>query len=126
MRDRSDWILNPMEDSKEVGSTDYGVLEPTQSVEFLVPWVLSELSSTKTEPSSREGEKDQGRDSAPFGEQSDHSQKVVPAYRQTASSNQGSTPGSSVLPQAATGTAEGVRAVRSGLLCPAHSLHGGA
>ena len=81
-----------MEDSIEVGSTDYGVLEPTQSVEFLVPWVLSELSSTKTEPSSREGEKDQGRDSAPFGEQSDHSQKVVPAYRQTASSNQGSIP----------------------------------
>ena len=31
-----------------------------------VPWVLSELSSTRTEPSSGEGEKDQGQNSAPF------------------------------------------------------------
>ena len=80
-----------------------------------VPQVLSELSSTRTEPSSREGEKYQGRNSAPFGEQKDYSQKVVPA----------SAPGSSVLPQAAIDTAEGVRAVRSGLLCPINPLHRG-
>ena len=36
-------------------------------------------------------------------------------HGQTANGNQGSTPGSSVLPQAATSTAEGVRAVITGL-----------
>ena len=37
-----------------------------------------------------------------------------------------STSGPSVLPQVTTGTAENVRAVRSGLLCPTYPLHRGA
>ena len=91
-----------------------------------VPRVLSELSSTRTEPSSREGEKDQDRNTAPVGRQPDHSQKAVPTSGKIASSNQGSTSGPSVLPQVTTGTAENVRADRSGLLCPTYPLHRGA
>ena len=98
------------------------ILEPTQFDR--VPWVLSELSSTRTEPSNREGEKImQGQDTVPVGRRSDHSQKAVPTSGQIASSNQGSTSGPSVLLQVTTGTAENVSAVRSGLLCPTYPLH---
>ena len=83
---------------------------------------ICELGSTRTEPSSRECEKDQGRNSAPFG----RTITFQPAASgQTATGNQGSAPGSSVLPQAATSTAEGAGAVRTGLFSPINPLHRG-
>ena len=83
-----------------------------------IPWVLGEFSSSGTEPPGREGEKDQGQNLAFVGRQAYYSQKAVPASGKIASSNQGSTSGPSVLPQVTMGTAEDIRTVRSGLLCP--------
>ena len=90
-----------------------------------VPRLLSKFSSSRTKSSGREGEEDQGRDPVPFGERSGYSQKAVTATRQTTSSNQSNSPGSSVLPQAAAGTAEGSRSVGTGLFSPINPLHRG-
>ena len=72
-----------------------------------------------------EGEKDQRQDVASVGRQPDHSQKAVPTSGKIASSNQGSTSAPSVLPQVTTGSAKGIRAIRSGLLCPIYILSTG-
>ena len=100
------------------------VLEPTQSVEFLgfsVNSVQQELSL----PAGKVKKIMQGRDPVPFGKRSGYSQKAVTATRQTTSSNQGNSPGSSVLPQAAAGTAERSRTVGTGLFSPIKPLHRG-
>ena len=59
---------------------------------------------------------------AVVGRQLDQSQKAVLTSGKIASSNQGSTSGPSVLPQVTTGTAENIRTVRPGLLCPTYPL----
>ena len=91
------------------------ILEPTQSLEFLG----FSVNSVHQELSLPVGKVKKIRAKTWHLLEGKHiSQKAIPASGKIASSNQGSTSGPSVLPQVTMGTAEDIRTVRSGLLCP--------
>ena len=96
-----------------------GILEPTQYLKFL----MFSVNLVHQELSLPAG-KVRTPNTAPVGRQPAYSKKAVPTSGKIVSGNQGSSSGSSrsVLPQITMGTAENIKSVGLGLLCPTSPL----